>query len=100
MVLTSVVARSIRVGVRDAMWHRVPACGTGYKLEVLEACGTESVIRFRRLAFGARFPAAMHPPILPRIGAHDLLEGRGVALGDVAERIVLRLPIGWIDDVL
>src|SRR5437867_2246502 len=42
----------------------------------------------------------MHPEILRGIFADHVLDGRGISLRDVAKRVVLILPVLWMDDVL
>src|SRR4051812_27564142 len=59
-----------------------------------------SIERFGLFALRPRLPAAVHPEILTGIGADHVFDPLGVSLRDVAQRIVLRLPILGPDDVL
>src|SRR5947208_2963910 len=55
---------------------------------------------FRRLAFWPRFPSAMHPEILFRRLARKRFDRAAVPLRDVGQRIIARLPILRINNVV
>src|SRR5687768_962192 len=59
-----------------------------------------SIVRFGLLPTRPRLPAAVDPPVLAGVGADDVFEGLRVPLGDVPQRVVLRLPVVGEDDVL
>src|SRR6266481_508959 len=76
---------SVAVGGRINKW----SCA-----RIARGCaGRRSVECFRGFAAGPGFPAAVDPPVLAGVGADDVFEGARVALGDVAERVVLEFPI-------
>src|SRR5439155_20683575 len=59
-----------------------------------------SVERLGLFALGAGLPAAVDPEVLAGVGADEVLDPLRVALRDVAERVVLALPLLGVDDVL
>src|SRR4051794_22488084 len=83
--------------------RRLQAKCPRYKVESLVSSRSlrrRSIILLRRFPLRPRFPPSVDPQILPRIGADEVFNPFRVALRDVAERVVLLLPVLGVGDVL